>query len=281
MYGKPRPHLPGRSQESAIFQLRSGSLTFACGGSSVRDCTEEVPRRYRLCVPALHRMSAFFSMCVSWFRQVADSLSVPARQTIGLLIAAIVVNATKDYDNASCYQIPIGIQVRELPAPLWTIHACSRLGETFPFLGRVEQAIDAFGATSAVCLGCHPRRRALCPPRVAAVARPQGPRRESAPLARAPVPPPRRIARRRRRTRQHCRFGSARAGPRIRHLCRAPLEIEPAALAASCLVSAFDGLPLMSSTADTRFRMQDRYRVPGASATVYVLAEFETIPARD
>ncbi|GAA5959624.1 hypothetical protein JCM8115_001270 [Rhodotorula mucilaginosa] len=30
--------------------------------------------------------------------------------TIGLLIAAVVVNATKDYDNASCYQIPIGIQ---------------------------------------------------------------------------------------------------------------------------------------------------------------------------
>ena len=79
--------------------------------------------------------------------EVADSSSVHSRQTIGLLIAAIVVNATKDYDNASCYQIPIGIQVRELPAPLWTIHACSRLGETSPFLGRVEQAIDAFRAT--------------------------------------------------------------------------------------------------------------------------------------
>jgi hypothetical protein len=30
--------------------------------------------------------------------EVADSSSVHSRQTIGLLIAAIVVNATKDYD---------------------------------------------------------------------------------------------------------------------------------------------------------------------------------------
>ncbi|KNE87698.1 hypothetical protein PSTG_18911, partial [Puccinia striiformis f. sp. tritici PST-78] len=30
--------------------------------------------------------------------------------TIGLLVAAIVVNATKDIDNASAYRIPIGIQ---------------------------------------------------------------------------------------------------------------------------------------------------------------------------
>jgi hypothetical protein len=33
--------------------------------------------------------------------------------TIGLLVAAIVVNATQDINNASSYRIPIGIQVRE------------------------------------------------------------------------------------------------------------------------------------------------------------------------
>lgn len=114
-------------------------------------------------------------------------------------------------------------------------------------LGRPEHKADELDATPAVCLGCHPRRRALCPPRVAAVARPQRPRRESAPFARAPVPPPRRVAHGRRRTRQHCRFGPARAGSRIRHLCRAALEVEPAALAASCLVSALNDFPSLTS----------------------------------
>lgn len=30
--------------------------------------------------------------------------------TIGLLIAAVIVNGTKDMDNAGCYRIPIGLQ---------------------------------------------------------------------------------------------------------------------------------------------------------------------------
>lgn len=33
-------------------------------------------------------------------------------QTIGLLIAAVVVNATKDTYGPECYRIPIAIQVR-------------------------------------------------------------------------------------------------------------------------------------------------------------------------
>lgn len=30
--------------------------------------------------------------------------------TIGLLIAAVIVNGTKDIDGAACYRIPIGLQ---------------------------------------------------------------------------------------------------------------------------------------------------------------------------
>lgn len=143
-----------------------------------------------------------------------------------------------------------------------------------------HEADSSLDAAPAVCLGCHPRRRSLCPPRVAAVARPQRPRRESAPFARSPVPPPRRVPRRRRRARQHCRFGPARTDARIRHLCRAALEVEPAALAASCLVSAFsrDERPAwFSAAAQLKLdAMQDRYRVPGAPATLCVLGELET-----
>ena len=58
------------------------------------------------------------------------------------------------------------------------------------------------------------------------------------------------------------------------------MEVEPAALAASCLVSAFsrDERPAwFSAAAQLKLdAMQDRYRVPGAPATLCVLGELET-----
>jgi hypothetical protein len=64
------------------------------------------------------------------FRAEADSIIGSLSRTVGLFIAAVIVNGTKDRMDMSCYAIPIGLQF------IWVASACRFTSSRFEVLFR-------------------------------------------------------------------------------------------------------------------------------------------------
>lgn len=79
----------------------------------VRVCSQAHPWWNRRCLPGTSLFEAPPCRTADFDEQEADLPPSGVSQwmiTIGLLIAAVIVNATKDFSGASCYRIPIGLQ---------------------------------------------------------------------------------------------------------------------------------------------------------------------------
>ena len=146
--------------------------------------------------------------------------SLPA---VGLLIAAVVVERTRDRPDASCYRIPVGIQVRPLPLPSLEPPLLARTLSTAP-----EHLLTVL-CFIAARVGCHPRQWPVLPARVAALAARHRPRRKGSSVARAPLPPSRGLALRRRGVRQHRRQRAPRVDSRQGLVRPPPVQVGRAA----------------------------------------------------
>lgn len=73
--------------------------------------SETAPKQFRGAIVGAYQLF-IVSFASSSIRRELRVLTLVIAQTIGLLIAAVVVERTQSRNDPSCYQIPIGIQVR-------------------------------------------------------------------------------------------------------------------------------------------------------------------------